>query len=71
MYTLTARFFDGLFSLFKKNNENLFEHVAFPRGVLPPHRVGFLCRFGLKTGKHVVVNFLSQVIFVFGYGNVC
>ena len=32
MYTLTARFFDGLFSLFKKINENLFEHVAFPQG---------------------------------------
>ena len=29
---------------------------------VPPHRVGFLCRFGLKTGIHFAVFGLESVM---------
>ena len=33
-------------------------------GYVPPHRVGFLCRFSLKTGNYTLCSFWSGI----GYG---
>ena len=41
----------GLSSLLTARGEEVLPCISYI-GNVPPHRVGFLCRFGLKTGMH-------------------